>query len=204
VGSDPFLVAGVDEAGRGPLAGPVYAAAVILDPRRPIDGLRDSKKLSARSRESLATLIRARALAWALGQADAGEIDALNILQATFLAMRRALQALPVHPAEVRVDGNRCPPAEGLGFSCRFSAVVGGDARVAEISAASILAKVARDGWMCEAAQAYPGYGFERHKGYPTASHLQALARLGPCPLHRRTFAPVESLCSLPSPAPER
>jgi len=194
-------IAGVDEAGRGPLAGPVFAAAVILDPLRPIDGLADSKKLSAAARERLAPIIRARSLAWGIGMADAEEIDALNILGATWLAMRRALLALPLHPAHVRVDGNRCPPSTGLGFDCRFSAVVGGDATVAEISAASILAKVGRDAWMCQAAQAYPGYGFERHKGYPTSSHVQALARLGPCRLHRRSFAPLKSPDLFPAPA---
>ena len=193
-GLSPFLVAGVDEAGRGPLAGPVFAAAVILDPARPIAGLADSKKLSAKARETLAPLIRERAVAWGVGLADAAEIDALNILGGTWLAMRRALLALEVKPAHVRVDGNRCPPGDGLGFDCTWQAEVRGDARIAEISAASILAKTDRDAWMCRAAQVYPGYGFERHKGYPTPSHVQALARLGPCSLHRRSFAPVKSL----------
>ena len=200
-GQSPFLVAGVDEAGRGPLAGPVFAAAVILDPGRPIEGLADSKKLSPVARERLAPVIRERSLAWGIGVADAAEIDALNILQATFLAMRRALMALAVHPARVQVDGNRCPPSGGLGFECSFEAIVGGDASVAAISAASILAKVDRDGWMCRAAQDYPGYGFEQHKGYGTPSHLQALARLGPCKLHRRSYAPVKSLDLFPGPA---
>ena len=197
------LVAGVDEAGRGPLAGPVFAAAVILDPDRPITGLADSKKLSARAREGLAAVIRERALAWGIGVADAQEIDRLNILEATFLAMRRALRDLQVPPRHVRVDGNRCPPAAGLGFDCTWQAEVRGDARFAEISAASILAKTDRDAWMCQAAQDFPGYGFERHKGYPTPSHVQALARLGPCPLHRRSFAPVRSLLPSPTPAPD-
>jgi ribonuclease HII len=189
----PFLVAGVDEAGRGPLAGPVFAAAVILDPRRPIGGVADSKTLPEAARESLAPVIRSRALAWGVGLADAEEIDTLNILGATWLAMRRALLALAVPPALVRVDGNRCPSCAALGFSCGIEPVVGGDAWVPEISAASILAKTARDAWMRRAAEVYPGYGFERHKGYPTSSHVQALARLGPCRLHRRSFAPVKS-----------
>jgi ribonuclease HII len=200
-GLSPFLVAGVDEAGRGPLAGPVFAAAVILDPVRPIAGLADSKKLSAKARDTLAPLIRERAVAWGVGLADAAEIDALNILGGTWLAMRRALLALEVKPAHVLVDGNRCPPGDGLGFDCTWQAEVRGDARIAEISAASILAKTDRDAWMCRAAQVYPGYGFERHKGYPTPSHVQALARLGPCPLHRRSFAPVKSLDLLPTTA---
>jgi ribonuclease HII len=191
------LIAGVDEAGRGPLAGPVFAAAVILDPGRTISGLADSKKLAASSREVLAPVIRERAFAWGLGLADAEEIDVLNVLGATWLAMRRALLALAVRPAHVRVDGNRCPSGLALGFSCTWQAEVGGDDRVAEISAASILAKTARDAWMRRAAQVYPGYGFERHKGYPTPSHVQALARLGPCRLHRRSFAPVRSLAPL-------
>ncbi len=199
--SAPLLIAGVDEAGRGPLAGPVFAAAVILDPERPIAGLADSKKLSAASREMLAPVIRERCRAWGMGLADAEEIDALNILGATWLAMRRALLALAVPPGHVRVDGNRCPSGVALGFSCTWQAEVGGDARVAEISAASILAKTARDAWMCRAAQVYPGYGFDRHKGYPTPSHVQALARLGPCRLHRRSFAPVKSLDHPASPA---
>lgn len=190
----PRLVAGVDEAGRGPLAGPVVAAAVILDPQRPIAGLRDSKVLSAVSRERLAVEIRSQALSWAIGWSDAGEIDALNILQASLLAMRRALQGLAVAPRHVRIDGNRCPSAGMLGFSCGFEAVVGGDATVREISAASILAKVSRDRWMTLAGASYPDYGFEQHKGYPTPEHLRRLARHGPCRLHRRSFAPVRSL----------
>jgi len=203
VGSDRILVAGVDEAGRGPLAGPVFAAAVILDPRRRIAGLDDSKKLSEARREALAPRIRRRALAWGLGMADAEEIDALNILGATWLAMRRALLALPLAPSHVRVDGNLCPSFAALGFRCSFEAEVGGDARFADIGAASILAKTARDAWMREAAQAYPGYGFDGHKGYPTASHVQALARLGPCRLHRRSFAPVRSARPSFNPAPD-
>lgn len=193
-GSEPSgLVAGVDEAGRGPLAGPVFAAAVILDAAQPIAGLRDSKRLAPAVRERLASRVRERALAWGIGVADAAEIDVLNILGATWLAMRRALLALPLTPVQVLVDGNRLPPHRMLGFRCSWRAEVGGDDRIAVISAASILAKTARDAWMCAAAQAYPGYGFEAHKGYPTSEHLQALARLGPCRLHRRSFGPVKS-----------
>jgi ribonuclease HII len=187
------LVAGVDEAGRGPLAGPVVAAAVILAPERRIRGLADSKTLDAAERERLAVLIRGRAAAWAIGWVDAAEIDVLDILQATLLAMRRALQGLAVRPQWVQVDGNRCPSGALLGFDCRFEAVVRGDATVSEISAASILAKVARDAWMTHVAGVYPDYGFERHKGYPTARHLGELARAGPCRLHRRSFGPVKS-----------
>lgn len=188
-----MLVAGVDEAGRGPLAGPVFAAAVILDPAQPLDGLRDSKRLAPATRERLAPLIRARSLAWGIGVADAEEIDVLNILGATWLAMRRALLALPLWPSQVSVDGNRLPPHGMLGFTCIWRAEVGGDDRVPAISAASILAKTARDAWMRAAARVYPGYGFAAHKGYPTTEHLQALARLGPCRLHRRSFRPVRS-----------
>jgi len=180
------LIAGVDEAGRGPLAGPVVAAAVILDPRRPVAGLRDSKLLSASARDRLAIEIRAHALAWAVAQSDVAEIDALNILQATLLAMRRAVEALALAPAEVLIDGNHCP---ALAMSAR--AVVKGDRTVPAISAASILAKTARDALLVELDAHYPGYGFARHKGYGTPSHLAALARYGPCPAHRRSFAPV-------------
>jgi ribonuclease HII len=188
------LTAGVDEAGRGPLAGPVVAAAVILDPRRPIAGLRDSKLLPPAIRQRLAGEIRARSLAWAIGWVDAGEIDVLNILEASLLAMRRALQGLAIAPGRVCVDGNRCPGDRMLGFACGFEAVVRGDALIREISAASILAKVSRDAWMTLAAGNYPQYGFERHKGYPTADHLSCLERHGPCLLHRRSFGPVRSL----------
>ena len=187
------LVAGVDEAGRGPLAGPVFAAVVILDPARPATGLADSKRLTERVREQLAAELRERALAIGVGTATVEEIDAINIREATFLAMRRALLALPVRPARVRVDGNALPPADGLGFRCEWEAVVRGDATVPEISAASIVAKCARDAWMREAAREFPGYGFEVHKGYGTAAHIQALASLGPCRLHRLSFAPVKS-----------
>jgi ribonuclease HII len=182
----------VDEAGRGPLAGPVVAAAVILDPRRPIDGLADSKALAPARRERLAVEIRASSLAWGLGWADAAEIDSLNILQATFLAMRRALAALGTAPAHVVVDGNQVPPLTGLEFDCTIEAIVAGDATVPSISAASILAKCARDAHMIELDARYPGYGFAGHKGYPTAAHVAALRSLGPSPVHRRSFAPVQ------------
>lgn len=188
----PGLAAGVDEAGRGPLAGPVVAGAVILDPRRPIAGLADSKALTPARREVLAVEIRAQSLAWGLGWADAAEIDTLNILQATFLAMRRALAALGTAPAHVLVDGNRVPPLAGLGFDCTVEAIVAGDATVPSISAASILAKCARDAHMIELDARYPGYGFAAHKGYPTAAHVAALRRLGPTPVHRRSFGPVQ------------
>ena len=186
-----LLTAGVDEAGRGPLAGPVIAAAVILDPARPIDGLGDSKALSEAARERLAPLIRARALAWAIGRAERAEIDALNILEATLLAMRRALLALAVRPAHVQIDGNRAPALADLG--CSVETVVRGDATVAAIGAASILAKTHRDALMRELDRTCPGYGFARHKGYGTAAHLAALNRLGPSSEHRLSFAPVRA-----------
>ena len=189
----PGLTAGVDEAGRGPLAGPVVAGAVILDTGRPIAGLADSKVLMPARRAALAVQIRAQSLAWGLGWADAAEIDALNILQATLLAMRRALLALGVAPAHVIVDGDRCPDLRGLAFECTGEAVVKGDVTVASVSAASILAKVARDEFMCELEGRYPGYDLAGHKGYPTAAHLAALRRLGPSPVHRRSYAPVQS-----------
>ncbi|TLZ25943.1 MAG: ribonuclease HII [Gammaproteobacteria bacterium] len=173
-------IAGVDEAGRGPLAGPVVAAAVILDPRRRIRGLADSKLLTAKERERLALLIRARA-----------EIDCLNILEATLLAMRRALLALPVCPTHVQVDGNRCPWLADLPLPCTLEAIVRGDALVAAISAASILAKVHRDAMMRALDACYPGFALARHKGYGTPAHLEALARRPPSPLHRRSFSPL-------------
>lgn len=180
------LPCGVDEAGRGPLAGPVVAAAVILDPARPIAGLADSKKLSAARREKLAIEIREKAIAWCVAEASVAEIDALNILQATLLAMQRAVGGLAVTPAEALIDGNRCPV---LPIPAR--AIIGGDATVAEISAASILAKTVRDAGLLELHAAYPQYGFDRHKGYGTAAHLAALREHGPCPEHRTSFAPV-------------
>lgn len=196
----PGLVAGVDEAGRGPLAGPVVAAAVILDPVRPIDGLADSKALAPRRREALAVAIRSCSVAWSLGWADVGEIDAVNILQATFLAMRRALAALGSAPAHVIVDGDRCPSLEGLSLDCTLEAVIEGDVTVPSVSAASILAKCARDAHMIELDLRYPGYGFASHKGYPTAAHVEALHALGPSPVHRRSFAPVQ-FCLSPRPS---
>jgi ribonuclease HII len=191
-GLSPFL-AGVDEAGRGPLAGPVFAAAVILDPRAPVAGLRDSKVMTAAAREAAFAELRVRALAWGVGVADAAEIDVLNIRQATFLAMRRALLGLRVAPTHVCIDGNAAPSSAGLGFDCTWETVVRGDATIPAISAASIIAKCLRDAFMREAARVYPGYGFETHKGYPTAEHFQALARLGPSRLHRLSFAPLKS-----------
>lgn len=188
------LLAGVDEAGRGPLAGPVVAAAVILDPHRPVEGLADSKMLSEKRRDTLAVEIRERALAWSVGWSDAAEIDQLNILQATFLAMRRALLGLRLVPSLVEVDGNRLP---NLVFDRRQwdgDAIIGGDAKVPAISAASIIAKVHRDRMMRSFDSLYPDYGFNQHKGYGTAAHRDCLTRLGPCPLHRRSFRPVSLL----------
>ena len=180
--------AGVDEAGRGPLAGPVVAAAVILDPARPIPGLDDSKRLSPQRREALDAEIRARAAGWAIARVDVDVIDAINVLEATMLAMREAVARLVPAPERVLVDGNRCPD-----LPCPTRAVVRGDATVAVIGAASILAKVARDREMVEMDRRYPGYGFARHKGYGTRAHREALLRLGPSPIHRRSFAPVRS-----------
>ena len=182
------LVAGVDEAGRGPLAGPVVAAAVILDPAAPIAGLDDSKRLSPRRRADLAREIRERAASWAVARAGVDVIDAINILQATMQAMREAVGRLDPAPDLVLVDGNRCPDVPGP-----VRAVVGGDATVAAIGAASILAKVARDREMIEMDRRYPEYGFARHKGYGTRAHRDALLRLGPSPIHRLSFAPVKS-----------
>ena len=182
----PGLVAGVDEAGRGPLAGPVVAAAVILDDLKPIPGLADSKTLSARQRERLSEAIYARALCFSVAQASVEEIDQLNILQATLLAMRRAVMGLRLKPNKVLVDGNRLPTLEIMA-----EAVVQGDRKVPAISAASILAKVARDRWCLEIDAEYPAYGFAAHKGYGTAQHLEALKRHGATPWHRRSFSPV-------------
>jgi len=182
----PRLTAGVDEVGRGPLAGPVLAAAVILDPAMRLRGLADSKRLTAARRQALAAEIRAGALAWSVGRAEVAEIDSLNILRASHLAMQRAVEGLAVRPELVFVDGGLTPA-----LSIPAVALVGGDALMAAISAAAIIAKVARDAEMAALAERYPGYGLERHKGYATAAHLQALADLGPTPLHRRSFAPV-------------
>lgn len=183
----PLGLCGVDEAGRGPLAGPVMAAAVMLDPEQPIKGLRDSKKLSATARERLADEIRLRAVAWCVAEASVAEIDQLNILQATLLAMQRAVAGLARAPDDVWVDGNRCP-----NWVWRSQAVVKGDDKVAAIAAASILAKTVRDQFMCRLHDDYPAYGFARHMGYGTAVHLAALQAHGACPQHRRSFAPVK------------
>lgn len=184
-----LLVCGVDEAGRGPLAGPVCAAAVILDKANPVDGLADSKKLSERQRDKLAPVIRERALAWAVAWAEVEEIDRLNILQATLLAMRRAVLALEIQPQQVLVDGLYCPQT-----GIPSQAIVKGDSKVAEISAASILAKTARDELMLQLHEQFPQYGFAGHKGYPTASHLAALREHGVSDAHRKSFKPVREL----------
>jgi ribonuclease HII len=184
-------IAGIDEAGRGPLAGPVVAAAVILHPRRRIDGVADSKALSPAQRAALSEVIRRDALCFGIGWADQMEIDALNILQATFLAMRRALLAMSLTPDHVLVDGNRLPQLGGLGKIITARAIVGGDATQPAISAASILAKTARDGYMNHMDTLYPAYSFATHKGYGTPDHQRLLEMHGPCPLHRRSFAPV-------------
>lgn len=187
--TDDDIVCGVDEAGRGPLAGPVFAAAVILDPRRPIEGLKDSKQLTELRRNELAPQIKEQALAWAIAQCSHAEIDSLNILQATMLAMRRAVEALATVPTIALIDGNRCPP-----LSIRAHAIVEGDDKVHAISAASILAKTARDADLVALHELYPQYGFDQHKGYSTPLHLQRLKEHGPCPIHRRSFAPVRAL----------
>jgi ribonuclease HII len=185
----PGLVAGVDEAGRGPLAGPVFAAAVILDDLFPISGLADSKKLTSKKRDQLYDIIKARALCFCVASASVQEIDQLNILQATLLAMQRAVKGLRLKPTKVLVDGNRLPVLD-----IRAEAIVKGDATVASISAASILAKVERDRWCIEVDAQFPNYGFLTHKGYGTQVHLRALHEHGPCDLHRRSFAPVAKL----------
>lgn len=185
----PCLIAGVDEAGRGPLAGPVVAAAVILDDLHPIAGLNDSKKLTARRREQLFDEIRAKALCFSVAEASVDEIDSLNILQATLLAMRRAVEGLRLKPGKVLVDGNRLPVLDVVA-----EAIVQGDALVPAISAASILAKVTRDRWCAQVDATYPQYGFAAHKGYGTAEHLQALRQHGASPLHRSSFAPVRAV----------
>ena len=187
------LIAGVDEVGRGPLVGNVVAAAVILDPSRPIEGLSDSKKRSEKKREQLFQLIKARALAWSIAWASPEEIDQLNILHATMLAMQRAVLGLSVTPDLALIDGNRCPP----GLPCEAQAIVKGDLKEPAISAASILAKVYRDREMVALDQCHPGYGFAKHKGYPTALHMEQLRRLGPLPEHRRSFKPVAERLAL-------
>ena len=193
------LLAGVDEAGRGPLAGPVVAAAVILDEARPIEGLRDSKQLSAARRVVLAAQIRERALGWAIAEASAAEIDAINILQATLLAMRRAILQLQPRPAHIIIDGNKAPQLPDLEGNCRVDTLVRADDLVPEVSAASILAKTWRDALMSDFDRQYPGYGLAQHQGYPTAAHQAALARLGPSPIHRLSYAPVRSCLSAAS-----
>ena len=183
-----LVICGVDEAGRGPLAGPVFAAAVILDPARRVNGLADSKVLSAERREVLAMRIRERAIAWAVASASVEEIDSINIFRAALLAMRRAGESLSVAPHEAWVDGTHCPP-----LACRARAIVDGDASHKVISAASILAKTARDAEMARLHEQYPQYGFDRHQGYSTPEHLELLARHGPCAIHRRSFEPVRA-----------
>ena len=186
---DYSLIAGVDEVGRGPLAGPVVACAVILDPKCPIAGLADSKALSAGKRERLALEIKERALAWSLGWSSEAEIDEINILQASLLAMQRAVQGLAIAPQHVQVDGNKCPR-----LNCSVEAIVKGDQTVPAISAASIVAKVTRDQFMVELDTEYPGYGFAKHKGYPSKEHFDSLQRLGPSAVHRRSFGPVRAV----------
>ena len=186
---DEHFIAGVDEVGRGPLAGPVVTAAVILDPAQPIEGLADSKAISEKRREALFDEIKAKAKAWSIGRAEVEEIDELNILQATMLAMQRAVAGLDISPNHVLVDGNRCPD-----LPCSSEAIVKGDGTVPAISAASIIAKVTRDREMVVMDQEYPGYGLAGHKGYPTKAHIAALTELGVTPIHRRSFAPVRRL----------
>lgn len=183
------VIAGVDEVGRGPLAGPVIAAAVILDPERPIYGLADSKSINEKKRQKLAQEIMLKSRAWAIARAEVYEIDELNILQASLLAMCRSVDALNIKPGLVLVDGKHCPEME-----LPVKAIIKGDTKVAAISAASIIAKVARDREMTDLDHEYPGYGFAVHKGYPTMAHIQALKQLGACPIHRRSFAPVKYL----------
>lgn len=186
------LVAGVDEAGRGPLAGPVIAGAVILDPENPIAGLKDSKRLTALRRDALYAEIQEKALAWAVGRAEVEEIDRINILQATMLAMQRAVAALVPSAEHALIDGNRCPD-----LACPAQAIVKGDSRVTAISAASIMAKVTRDREMLSLDVMYPGYGLAQHKGYPSKAHIQALEKLGVSPVHRRSYAPVRRIMEL-------
>lgn len=188
-GYEGEVICGVDEAGRGPLAGAVFAAAVILDSGRPVEGLRDSKKLSEARRDELALAIKENALAWSIASCSELEIDALNILQASLLAMRRAVEGLKVTPTLALIDGNRCPVMQ-----VRSEAVIGGDDKIQEISAASILAKTARDAALRALHLQYPNYGFDQHKGYPTELHLERLRLHGVSPVHRRSYAPVRAL----------
>jgi len=187
------LSAGVDEAGRGSLAGPVVASAVLLNPRAPIDGLADSKKLTEKRRNELAAIIKQQSLAWSVGWADSAEIDAINILYATMLAMRRAIIGLAVTPTKVLVDGNRLPDLNFNGIMMAGEAIIGGDDKVDVISAASIIAKTTRDHMMCELDRIFPNYEFARHKGYGTTVHCARLQEFGPCYEHRQTFAPVRA-----------
>ena len=187
----PLLVAGVDEVGRGPLAGPVVAAAVILDPENPIDGLADSKKLTEKRRESLALEIKEKALAWSICRAEVEEIDQINILQASLLAMKRSVESLSQQPELALIDGNHCPELD-----CAMEAIIKGDSKEPAISAASILAKVARDNEMVEMEE-YPGYGFAKHKGYPTKQHREAIIKLGITEIHRKSYAPVQQQLNL-------
>lgn len=186
------LICGVDEAGRGPLAGAVYAAAVILDPLRPIVGLADSKSLSEKKRDALTELIKADALAWAIASATVEEIDSINILHASMLAMKRAVESLSIVPRHAMIDGNRCPPK----LPCPATAIIKGDSKVPEIAAASILAKTARDAEMRVLDEQFPQYAFARHKGYPTAEHMALLLQHGVSPVHRKSYAPVKKLLS--------
>ena len=192
INSEKHLIAGVDEVGRGPLAGPVIAAAVILNEACPIIGLADSKKLTQKRREALAIQIHQQALAFALGRAEVEEIDQINILQASLLAMKRAIEQLPIAPHHVLVDGKYCPQTDYT-----MEAIIQGDKTVPAISAASIIAKVARDQEMCEMDSLYPDYGFAAHKGYPTKAHRQALQQHGTTPIHRRSFAPVRDILGI-------
>lgn len=199
-GGPAITVAGIDEAGRGPLAGAVVAAAVVLAPGQVLEGVRDSKQLTAARREALVERIHSSALDWSIGIATHAEIDALNILHATMLAMSRAFAGLRLRPDLVQIDGNRAPPLAG--FSGTVETVIGGDRSCPAISAASILAKVHRDQLMMELHAEYPDYGFDRHKGYPTAEHRAVLLSLGPCPAHRRSFAPVRAALNGSKPRP--
>jgi len=192
---DEALICGVDEAGRGPIAGPVYAAAVVLDPESPVPGLADSKLLTEARRDSVARAIRSSARAWSVACATVEEIDRLNILRATLLAMQRAVEALALVPDEAWIDGDHCPE-----LTCRARAIIGGDRLHAPISAASVLAKTARDAEMRALHERFPEYGFDRHKGYPTPEHLAVLSRHGACAVHRRSFAPVRRVLSAPGP----